>query len=125
MRHSVLPADKFNAALVLSTLEYILKIAALLEDKTYRLLKRVPSDSVERKTFLLLKKSPIAEEACQQLRPQCLRPLRLYGFPMIQKPDVSLRPIFSTIVSPTPPLAKHITCPLSSHPGKSPHHVRN
>jgi hypothetical protein len=41
---------------------YNQKIVAVLEDKAYRNLKKDPTDSVERKTVLLLKKSPIAEE---------------------------------------------------------------
>ncbi|PNF37716.1 hypothetical protein B7P43_G11457, partial [Cryptotermes secundus] len=64
---TVLPADKGNAAVVLYTSDYNRKIAAILEDKAYRKLKKDPIDTIESKTVLLLKKSPIAEEVCQQL----------------------------------------------------------
>ncbi|XP_023723162.1 uncharacterized protein LOC111873027, partial [Cryptotermes secundus] len=74
---TVLPADKGNAAVVLDTSDYNRKIAAVLEDKAYRKLKKDPTDAIERKTVLLLKKSPIAEEVCQQLRPQGSRPPRI------------------------------------------------
>ncbi|PNF41399.1 hypothetical protein B7P43_G14428 [Cryptotermes secundus] len=122
---TVLPADKGNAAVVLATSDYNQKIAALLEDKTYRKLKKDPTDSIERKTLLLLKKSPFPEEICQQLRPQCSRTPRLYGLPKIHKPDVPLRPIISTIGSPTYRLAKHLASLLNSFTCDSPHHVRN
>jgi hypothetical protein len=53
--------------MVLGTSEYNQKIAALLEDKAYRKLKKDPTDSIERKSVLLVKKSPIVGEVCQQL----------------------------------------------------------
>ncbi|PNF15534.1 hypothetical protein B7P43_G16534 [Cryptotermes secundus] len=80
---------------------------------------------IERKTVLLLKKSPIAEEVCQQLRPPGSRPPRLYGLPKIQKPDIPLRPIVSTIGSPTYRLAKHLAGLLRTYTGNGPRHVRN
>ncbi|PNF32618.1 hypothetical protein B7P43_G17953 [Cryptotermes secundus] len=122
---TVLPADKGNAAVVLATSDYNQKIAALLEGKTYKKLKKDPTDSIERKTVLLLKKSPFAEETCQQLRPQCSRPLRLYVLPKINKPDIPLRLIISNIGSPTYRLAKHLAGLLSTYTCNSPHHMRN
>jgi hypothetical protein len=50
---------------VLGTSDYNQKITALLEDKAYKKLKKAPADSMERKTVLLLTKSPTAEEVCQ------------------------------------------------------------
>jgi hypothetical protein len=76
---TVLPSDKGNAAVVMDTADYNQKIIALLEDKTYKKLRKDPTDSIERKTLLLLKKSPFAEEVYQQLRPQGSRPPTLYG----------------------------------------------
>jgi hypothetical protein len=122
---TVLPADKGNAIVVQNTSDYNRKIAALLEDKAYKKLKKDPTDSVERKTVLLLKKSPIAAEVGQQLRPQDCRPPRLYGLPKFHKPDVPLSPIVSTIGSPAYRLAKYLSGLLSNHTGNSPHHVRN
>jgi hypothetical protein len=43
---TVLPADKGNAAVVLCTSDYNQMIAALLEDKTYKKVKKDPTDSV-------------------------------------------------------------------------------
>jgi hypothetical protein len=64
---------------MLGTSDYNRKIATLLELKAYKKLKKEPTDSVERKTVLFLKKSTIAEEVCQQLQSQGSRPPRLCG----------------------------------------------
>jgi hypothetical protein len=52
---TVLTADKDNFAVALVSSDYNQKIVAVLEDKAYKKLKKDPTDSVERKTFLLLK----------------------------------------------------------------------
>jgi hypothetical protein len=111
---TVIPADKGNEAVVLGTSDYNQKITALLEDKVYKKLKKDPTDSIEHTTVLLVKKSPTAEEICQQLQPQSSTPPRLYGLPKIHKPDVPLRPTVSTIGSPTYHLAKHLAGLLST-----------
>jgi hypothetical protein len=110
--------------MVLDTSDCNQKFIVLLEDKAYKKLKKDPTDSVERKTVLLLIKSLIAEEVCQQQRPLSSRLLRLYGLPKIHKPNVPLRPSVSTIDSLTYRLVKHLAGLLSSHIGNSPHHVR-
>jgi hypothetical protein len=89
------------------------------------MLKKNPTESVERKTVLLLKKFSLSEEVCEQLRPQVSRPPRLYGLPKIHKQGVPLRPIVSIIGASTYRLAKHLAGLLGSHIGSSPHHVRN
>jgi hypothetical protein len=88
-------------------MDYNLKIATLLEDQVYKMLKKDPAESVERKTVFLLKKSSFSEEVCKQLRPQGSRPPRLYGLPKIHKQGVPLRPIVSTTGAPTYRLAKY------------------
>jgi hypothetical protein len=89
---------------VLNITDYNEKISALLRAPTYRRLAKDPTDAVERKTTLLLKKS-LPKEVVQQLRPQGFRPPRLYGLPKIHKEGVPLRPIVSTIGAPTYRLA--------------------
>jgi hypothetical protein len=83
MELMVLLTDKGNVTVVVDTIKYNEMIAALLEDQAYRKLKKDPTESVEHKVLLLLKKSSISEMVCQQLWPQGLRPLRLYGLPKI------------------------------------------
>jgi hypothetical protein len=122
---TVLPADKGNAAVVLGTSDYNKKIATLLQDKAYEKLKKDPTESIERKTVLLLKKSSFLEEVCQQVRPQGSRPPRLYGLPKIHKLGLPLRPTVSTTGSPTYRLAQHLARLLSGHTGHSPNHIKN
>jgi hypothetical protein len=47
---------------VLNTTDYNEKISALLRAPTYRRLAKYPTEAVERKTNLLLKKSSLTEE---------------------------------------------------------------
>jgi hypothetical protein len=116
---TVLPADKGNAAMILDTSDYNQKIAALLEDNAYKELKKDPTDSVECKTVLLLKKSRIAEVS-QELQPQGSRPPSPCGLPKIHKPNVPVRLIVRTVGSLTCCLAGL----LSTHTGNSPCHMR-
>jgi len=54
---TILPADKGNATVILSTMDYKQKILILLEDSAYR---RLTKDPTERKTTKLLKKSTLS-----------------------------------------------------------------
>jgi hypothetical protein len=90
------PADKGNATVVLDTADYNRKIAVLLEDQAYTKLKMDPTESVERKTLLLLPfwgSLPTSSAAGFQ-------PSRLYGLPKIRKQGAPLRPTVSTVVPP-------------------------
>jgi hypothetical protein len=67
---TVLPADKGNASVVLNTSDYNHKMAALLGATTHRRLSKDPTEAVERKTTLLLKRSSLPEKVILQPRPQ-------------------------------------------------------
>jgi hypothetical protein len=121
---TVRPGDKANAAVMLGISDYKQKISTLLEGNAYVTLKKDSTDSIERKT-VLLKKSQLAEEVCQQLGPQGSTPSTLYGLPKILKYSVSLRPIVNTIDSLNYRLAQHLAGLLSCYSGHSPHHVKN
>jgi len=84
-----------------------------------------PTDAIERKTTLLLKKSTLTEETRRQLCPAGSRPPRMYGLPKIHKEGIPLRPIVSNIGAPTYQLAKHLSGLLRQLTGKSAHHVKN
>jgi hypothetical protein len=122
---TVLPADKDNASVVLNTSDYNRKIASLLGAPTYRRLPKDPTEFVERKTTLLLKKSSLSEGVIQQLRSQGSRPPRLDGLPKIHKKGAPLRPIVSTIGAPTYRLSKCLAKHLGEYVGNSPRHVKN
>jgi hypothetical protein len=121
---AVIHADKGNATMVLNTTDNA-KISALLWAPTYRRLAKDPTEAVQWKTNLLLKKSSLPEEVIQQLRPQGSRPSRLHGLPKIHKEGIPLQLSVSTIGAPTYRLAQHLAGLLGAHIGDSPHHVRN
>jgi len=110
---------------ILNTTDYKQKIISLLEDPAYRRLSKDPTDSTERKTTQLLKKSTLTEDTRKKLRPAGSRPPRLYGLPKIHKEGVPLRPIVNNIGAPTYQLAKHLTGLLTHLTGNSAHHVKN
>jgi hypothetical protein len=122
---TILKADKGNATVVLNTTDYKQKIYALLEDPAYRRLTKDPTNSTERKTSLLLKRSTLTEDIRKQLRPSGSRPPRFYGLPKIHKEGVPLRPIVSNIGAPTYQLSKYLAGLLTQLTGDSPHHIKN
>jgi hypothetical protein len=75
---------------------------------------------VERKTTLLLTKASLPE-VIKKLRPQCSRPLNLYGHPKIHKESAPLKPIGA----PTYRLAQYLAKQLGEYVGNSPRHVKN
>jgi hypothetical protein len=85
----------------LNTSDYKQKISSLLEDPAYRKLAMDPTDAIERKTTLLLKKASLTEEARRRLSPAGSRPPRMYGLPKIHKDGVTLKPIVINIGAPT------------------------
>jgi hypothetical protein len=105
---TILPADKGNATVILNTADYKQKITSILEGPAYRRLIRDPTDSTERKTTLLLKKSILTEDICKQLRSSGSRPPRLYRLPKIHKEGVPLRPIVNNIGATTYQLSKYL-----------------
>jgi hypothetical protein len=50
---------------LLGTSDYNKTISTLLQDNAYAKLKKDPTESIERKTVLRMKKSSFAEEVCQ------------------------------------------------------------
>ncbi|KAJ4426524.1 hypothetical protein ANN_27338 [Periplaneta americana] len=105
----VLPADKGNATVFLSSTQYQEKIDQLLNDPAYKILKKDPTSSVERRTNQLIKKSSLRAESKQLVSPSGSIPPRLYGLPKIHKPEVPLRPIVDAIGSPMYRLARYLT----------------
>jgi len=81
---------------------------SLLKESAYRRLPRDPTDSTERKTTRLLKKSTLSEDVYKELNPSGSRPPRLYGLPKIHKEGVPMRPIVSNIGAPMYKLAKYL-----------------
>jgi hypothetical protein len=122
---NILPADKGNATVVLNTSNYKQKIASLLEDPVYRKLTKDPTDTIERKTTSLLRKSSLTEGTRRQLSPAGSRPPTMYGLPKIHKDGVPLRPIVSNIGTPMYQLSKHLSRILNQLTGTTAHHIKS
>nr|CAI5865204.1 unnamed protein product [Callosobruchus analis] len=106
---TVLPAYKGNATVVMNTEDYKNKIKEFLDPGTYHTPRKDPTKSILRKTKAMAKSSSLDEETRKKVcRSEALTP-RLYGLPKIHKHNVPLRPIVSTIGSPTYDSAKHLT----------------
>ncbi|KAG8224413.1 hypothetical protein J437_LFUL001363 [Ladona fulva] len=84
-----------------------------------------PTELLRRKTFTLLKESGLPPEICKGLLPQAAVPPRLYGLPKIHQKGIPLRPIVSTINSPTYLLAKYLPKLLAPFVGQNQHHIQN
>lgn len=124
-RITILPADKGNATVVLNTEDYHQKVHELLEDNTYKSIRKNPTKSIERKIATAIKNSSIPDEQKKKLIPSESRTPQLYCLPKIHKPDNPLRPIVSAFGSPTHALARHLADILKTMVGKTDHHIIN
>ena len=119
----ILGADKGNATVVLDRSDYVMKMNQMLEDDTYRVLKKDPTAKVEARVTRALKelerKGCISEKERKHLSLQCSTPPQIYGLPKIHKDGIPLRPIVSAIGSPTYQLAKTLARILTPLAGKT------
>ena len=116
----ILPADKGNATVVLNKEDYEKKVENILDGRDYEVVKTNPTPKLEKKLNDTLRELWVAGEinktGYDRLRATYSTTPQLYGLPKIHKPEVPLRPIVSSIGSPTYNLAKfltHIVSPLS------------
>ena len=112
---TILPADKGNATVIMDTTDYKEKIEELLEPHTYKKLNQDPTGKILRKTNNLIKSSSIPSEKHRSLCKTEALPPWLYGLPKIHKSTVPLRPIVSSVNSPTYNLAKYLVTSLQPH----------
>ena len=93
------------------------------------MVKTNPIPKLEKKVNELLKELWVKEEinktGYDRLRNTYSATPQLYGLPKIHKPEVPLRPIVSSIDSPTYNLAKFLTRIVSPLAGKSPSFVKD
>ena len=121
----VLRADKGNATVILNTETYNRKIEELLIEPTYKLLKRNPTERFSNKTKELVKKSSIPENMHWMVLSKAPKTPTFYGLPKIHKDKIPLRPIVSTIGSPTYNLAKYLASKLQDDIGKTSSFVKD
>jgi len=120
-----LQADNGNATAILSATDYVRKISHLLEDPSYRRLAKDYTRCMEQRTTLPFKKSSISDDTTEQLRLHGSRSYTLYRLPKIHKAGVQLRPIISTIRTPTHRLDKYLHGLLWACLRKTAPHVKN
>jgi len=121
----ILPANKGNATVILSSMDYKSKVRSLLNNPVYRRLTSDPTSKIEKQTTFLIKRSDFPEDVAKKLILHTSVPPRLYGLPKIHKKGIPLRPIVNYITSPTYLLVKHLTGLLNPLIGHAPSHIRN
>lgn len=126
----ILPTDKGNGIAVMNKEDYRNKInELLLDEETYELTKKDPTKTFRQKIYKkilsLQKKSLITKEQGNYIRPTEGPVPRLYGLPKVHKQGNPLRPIVSSISSPTYQLAKFLTKTLRPCLPKSDGDVNN
>ena len=125
----IVPADKGKATVVMDKTDYDTKMRAILQDDQYRPLPRDPTVKVENKIADTLKRlrnqGHLDHKLCDFLIPRYSTPPQMYGLPKIHKEDTPMRPIVSTINSPSYKLAKELARILTPLAGNTAYTVRN
>ncbi|KAJ8019162.1 hypothetical protein HOLleu_42440 [Holothuria leucospilota] len=100
-----------------------------MEDKTYRPLKRDPTTSLENEIGKAIKElkeqNKLNKKQATQLTPRNSLPSRIYGLPKVHKEGIPLRPIVSSINSPSYNLARHLADILPPLSGKRMSYIKN
>ena len=124
----ILPADKGNITVVLNRDDYNEKIDALLQDhSTYKKIPKDPTTKIEARITRAIKdvKQKISDKLRLAMTPQHSIAPQLYGLPKVHKDQTPLRPIVSTIGSPTYQLAKELARIIRPLCGQTESYVRN
>ena len=97
----IMPADKGNAAVVMSKVDYTNKALAILERSPFERVKKCPSRKVESATntylWSLFQQRRITKLLYNQLHASKSPLPRFYGLAKIHKPEIPLRPVISAV----------------------------
>ena len=125
----VLTADKGVAMVVMDKQDYINKANQLLNQNTYKVISKDPTNTIKNKLINILKgiktKTGLGSNTYKSMYPTGCVPPKFYGLPKIHKPDTPLRPIVSSCGSVTYGVAKELAKILKPLVGKSPHHINS
>ena len=125
----VLTADKGVAMVIMDRQDYINKANQLLNQDTYKVITKDPTNTIKNKLINILKniktKSGLGTNTYKSMYPTGCVPPKFYGLPKIHKPDTPLRPIVSSCGSVTYGVAKELAKILKPLVGKSPHHINS
>jgi len=123
----ILPADKGNATVILSSDDYEQKLTTLINEGNYSKLNKDPSEKIERQIYNLLKKhkNQFLDLERFKLTPHNSKTPHFYGVPKIHKQNIPLRPIVSSINAPTHLLAKYLLKILNPLVGNTDSYIKN
>ena len=125
----ILTADKGVAMVVMDRQDYINKANHLLNQNTYKIITKDPTNTIKNKLINILKtiktKSGLGTSTYKSMYPTGCVPPKFYGLPKIHKPDTPLRPIVSSCGSVTYGVAKELAKILKPLVGQSPHHINS
>ena len=114
---------------VMDKQDYINKANQLLNQNTYKVISKDPTNTIKNKLINILKgiktKSGLGINTYKSMYPTGCVPPKFYGLPKIHKPDTPLRPIVSSCGSVTYGVAKELAKILKHLVGKSPHHINS
>ncbi|XP_044745168.1 uncharacterized protein LOC123307031 [Coccinella septempunctata] len=98
--------------------EYERKIQSILDSKEFREVPKDPTQTIQNKCnkFIttLCERGYISDQQAKQMKTYNSTCPRIYGNPKVHKPDNPLRPIISSVNSPTSKLAKFVADILKS-----------
>ena len=90
---------------VMDRQDYINKANQLLNQNTYKVISKDPTNTIKNKLINILKtiktKSGLSTNIYKSMYPTGCVPPKFYGLPKIHKPDTPLRPIVSSCGSVT------------------------
>ncbi|XP_036317636.1 uncharacterized protein LOC118732613 [Rhagoletis pomonella] len=126
----VLNADKGNVTVVMEKSEYDAKMQVLVNDiATYRVLKRDPTNKLQDKNNDIVERmynnKIIDLNEKNSLMCKTANPPRVYGLPKIHKDGTPLRPICSSVNSPSYNLCKYLTNILKNLTKSSKYNVKD
>ncbi|XP_075162978.1 uncharacterized protein LOC142235598 [Haematobia irritans] len=126
----ILEADKGNVTVGMEKSDYDMKMEKIVNDiMTYRKLKSDPTNRLQRVNNELVdelfKYNIIDESEKRRMKTEIAIAPRIYGLPKIHKQDYPLRPICSSINSPSSNLCKHLTTILNRLTDNSKYNVKN
>ena len=114
---------------VMDKQDYINKANQLLNQNTYKVISKDPTNTIKNKLINILKgiktKTGLGSNTYKSMYPTGCVPPKFYGLPKIHKPDTPLRPIVSSCGSITYGVAKELAKILKPLVGKSPHHINS
>lgn len=107
---AILAANKGRFTVIMDREDYTKKLRSLSEDDKYHVLNKDTTLKVEKRVASSLKsihrEGHITKQLYNQLTPDYSEPPHMNGPPKVHKEQVPMRPIVSTIGSPTYCLAK-------------------